>query len=163
MRISLIFSPESFQLQMGFLLPFLHAKDLCTSLLITRTHIFKSPVCRGYIRKFSVHSVQKYFLHDCSTDSISCSKRGKGIWLKQHQNDIATRQRQNSVTVSNLKASKINTWLSLPIHRACRQSTSTSLIVFNPFDASSILCWLVRCHFCSLCAHLPALAPSLSS
>ena len=37
--------------------------------------VFNSPVRRRYIRKVSVHSVQKYFPHDCSTNSISCSKR----------------------------------------------------------------------------------------
>ena len=46
---------------------------------------------RGYIRKVSVHLVQKYFPHDCSTDSISCSEQKKiGIWWKQYQNETAT-------------------------------------------------------------------------
>ena len=35
------------------------------------SYFFNSPVCRGYIRKVSVNLVQKYFPHDCSTDSIS--------------------------------------------------------------------------------------------
>ena len=66
--------PGLFQLQMRIPFPFLHTKDLRTSLLITRTRSFYSPICRGYIRKVSVHLVQKYFPHDCSTDSISCSE-----------------------------------------------------------------------------------------
>ena len=71
---------------------FLLAKDLPRFLLITRTRIFYSPVRRGYIRKVSVHLVQTYFLHDCSTDSISCSERGK---KEYDENNIKTRQRLN--------------------------------------------------------------------
>ena len=35
------------------------------------------PVHSGYIRKVSLHLVQKYVPHYCSTDSISCSEREK--------------------------------------------------------------------------------------
>ena len=72
---------------------------------------FNSPKCRAYKSKVSVHLVQKYFPHDCSTDSISCSKQKKGILRKQYQNETATRKRQDSVTVRNPIASKINNLL----------------------------------------------------
>ena len=66
---------ESFQLQMGFLFPFLRANDLRSSLLNIRARSFYSLVRRGYIRKVSVKLVQKYFSRVCSTDSISCSEQ----------------------------------------------------------------------------------------
>ena len=70
--------PELFQLQMRISFPFLRAKDLRTYLLIMRTwSFFFSPVRRIYIRKISVHLVQKYFPHDCIFDSIFCIERGK--------------------------------------------------------------------------------------
>ena len=80
---------ESLQLQMGFLFTFLCAKDLRTSLLITRTRSFYYPVRRGYIRKVSVHLVQTYFPYDCSTDSISYSKQKK----EYDEKNIKTKQR----------------------------------------------------------------------
>ena len=59
----------------------------------------------GSIRKVSVYLVQKYFLHDCSTDSLSCSERRKtGMRWQQYQNETETRQRRDSVTVSNARA-----------------------------------------------------------
>ena len=64
-----------FQLQMIILFPFLLANDLRRFLLIMITRIFNSPLRRGYIHKVSVHVVQKYFPHDCSTDNISCNKQ----------------------------------------------------------------------------------------
>ena len=70
---------------------------------------FYSPVLRGYIRKVSIHLVQKYFPHDCSTDSLFCRRKKKWIWWKKYQNETSTRQRQDSVTVSNAIASKIDT------------------------------------------------------
>ena len=79
----------------------------------------------------------------------------KWIWWKQHQNKTATRHRQDSVTVSNLKASKINTMLSLTIHQACSWSSAASVIIFDPLDASSILHRRIRCRCCSLRSHLP--------
>ena len=68
-----------FQLQTRILFLFLIANDLRGFLLIMRTRIFYSPVRRGYIRKVSVHLVQKYFPHGCSNDSLSCSERKKGM------------------------------------------------------------------------------------
>ena len=69
-----------FQLQMRISFPFLLAKDLRKYLLIMRNYsFFNSPVRKGYIRKVSVHLVQKYFPHDCSTNSLSCSEGKKGI------------------------------------------------------------------------------------
>ena len=44
--------------------------------------VFPSPVRKGYIHKVSVHLVQKYFLHDCSTDSILYSKPKKRNQMK---------------------------------------------------------------------------------
>ena len=152
---------EWFQTQMIILFPFLRDNYLHTSLLIMRTRsFFYSPLCRGYIHKVSVHLVQKYFLHDFSTDSISCSEqRKKIIWWKQYQNKTANRQRQNSVTFSNPIARKINTPLLLPIHWACRQPAAASVVVSDPLDASSILrqCLCYRC--CSLCYNLPPPTP----
>ena len=59
---------------------------------------------------------QKYFPHDCINDSLYCRKqRTKGIWWKQYHNKTATRQRRDSVTISNVIVKKINTPLSLPI------------------------------------------------
>ena len=83
----------------------------------------------------------------------------KGIWWKQYHNETVTRQRQDSVTVRNLKARKINTPLSLPIHQACCLSDTAFVVVFNPLDASSILRRIIRCRCCYLCAHLPPLTP----
>ena len=90
-------------------LPFLLAKYLRRFLLIMINHSFYSPLHRGHIRKVSVHSVQKYFPHDCSTDSLSCSEQGKSDLTKKNQNKIATRQRQDSVTVSDTLVSIIDT------------------------------------------------------
>ena len=126
------------------------------SLLIMITSFFNSPARRGYIRKVSVHLVQKYFPHNCITDSISCSEWKKGIWWKKYQNKTATRQRRDSVTVSNLKTRKINTPLSFPIHQDRRRSAAASVVVFYPLDASFILCQFIRCRFCSLCACIPS-------
>ena len=68
------------QIQMRISFPFIYAKDLRRFLLIMRTRsFFYSPVRRGYIRKVIVHLVQKYFSHDFSTDSLSCSERRKKV------------------------------------------------------------------------------------
>ena len=83
---------DSFQLQRRISFPFLCAKYLRTSLLIARTRIFYSPVRRGNIRKVSVHWVQKYFLHDCSTNSIFCSEQGE---KESDEKNIKTRQRRD--------------------------------------------------------------------
>ena len=70
---------ELFKLHMRISFKFLCAKELHMSLLIMRTCSLYSLVRTGYIRKVSVQSIQKYFLHDCSTDIISCSEQKKGI------------------------------------------------------------------------------------
>ena len=58
----------------------LRAKYVRMSTLIMTTHgFFNSPVCREYVRKVSVHLIQKYFPYDCRTDSFSFSERKKGI------------------------------------------------------------------------------------
>ena len=126
---------------------FVRAKDLRTSLLITRPRIFYSPVHRGYIRKVSVHLVQEYFPHDCSTYSISCREQKKSNLMKKYQNETATRQRRDSVTGSNAIARKINTMLLLPTHRACRRAAANSVVVSNPLDTLYILCRRHHCHF----------------
>ena len=41
------------------------------------SYIFNSPVRTGYIRKVSIHLVQKYFPLDCNTDGISWSEEDK--------------------------------------------------------------------------------------
>ena len=61
-----------FQLQMRISFIFLLAKGLRRFLFIMINRSFYSPVRRGYIRKVSMHLVQKYFPHDCSTDTLSC-------------------------------------------------------------------------------------------
>ena len=54
--------------------------------------MFYSPVRRGCICKVSVHFVQKYFPHDCRTDSLSCSKQGG---KESDENNTKTRQQQD--------------------------------------------------------------------
>ena len=68
---------------MGFSFPFLRAKDLRTYLLIMRTRSFYSHMHREYIRKVSVHLVQKQFPHDFSNDIISYSKQKKRNLMKK--------------------------------------------------------------------------------
>ena len=76
---------------------FLLAKDLRRFLLImiTRSFFFFS-VSRGYIRKVSVHLVQKYFPHYCITDSVFLVANGKkecdGKISKLDSNKTDTRQ-----------------------------------------------------------------------
>ena len=114
--------------------PFLRAKDLRTFLFIMRTLFLNSTVHRGYIHKVSVHLVQKYFPHDCSTDSIYCSEQKK----ESDKNNIKTRQqrdRRDSVTVRDVISRKINISLSLPIHRARRQAVSASVVISDPLEA----------------------------
>ena len=123
---------------------------------------FYSPVLRGYIRKKIVHLVQKYFLHDFSTDSILAVNKKKGIWWKKYQNETETRQRRGSVTVTNTIARKINTLLSLPIHWGRCQSAAASVVVSNPLDVLYILHQCLHCCCCSLCAHFPPPTPPSS-
>ena len=72
-----------FHIQMIISFTFLLAKDIHKFLLLMITRSFYSPVCKGYIRKVSVHLVQRYFPHDYSTDSLSFSKRLKTEMLLQ--------------------------------------------------------------------------------
>ena len=58
---------------------------------------------------------------------------GKGIWWKKYRNETATRQIWDSITVSNLKARKINTPLSFPIHRP--------IVDLLPPPSSSLISW----------------------
>ena len=46
----------------------------------------------GYIRKASVHLVQKYFPHDFNTDSLSCTEWGKN---ESDENNIKKRQQRD--------------------------------------------------------------------
>ena len=62
---------------MRILFPFLITKNINRFLLLTRARSFYSPLRRGYIGKVSVYLAHKYFVHDCSTDSISFSRRKK--------------------------------------------------------------------------------------
>ena len=84
--------------------------------------------------------------------------KNNGTQWKNYQNETATRQRQDSVTVSNAIARKMNTLLSLPIHLGRHQAAAASVVVSDPLYASSIL---RNC--CSLCARLPPLTPPSSS
>ena len=87
----------------------------------------------------------------------------KGIRWKKYQNDTLTRQRRDSVTVSDVIARKINTMLLLPIHWARRRAAAASVIVSDPLDTSSILIRRLRCCCCSLPAHLSLTTPLSSS
>ena len=87
----------------------------------------------------SVLLVQKYFPHDCSTDSSSCSEQKIKESDKKYQNKTATRQRRDSVTVSNAIARKIDTPLSFPIHWARSLAAAASAVVPNPVDTLYIL------------------------
>ena len=93
--------PGLFQIQKRISFPFLLAKDLRRFLLFMRTRsFFNSPVRRGYMRKVSVHLVQKCSPHDCSTDSLSCNEQKKE---ESYENNIKTRQqRSRDETVSLL-------------------------------------------------------------
>ena len=80
-----------FHIQMRTSFTFLLAQILRSFLLIMRKCSFYSPVCRGYICKISVHLVQKYFPHDCSTDIIYCSEQSK---KEYNENNTKMRQQQ---------------------------------------------------------------------
>ena len=58
---------------------------------------FYSPVRTGYIRKVSVHLVQKYFSYYFSTDSISCSERGKKEYDEKNTNTRHLQDRDKTV------------------------------------------------------------------
>ena len=68
---------ELFQLQMRTSFPFLRAMYLHRIILIILSRSFFSPVRREYIRKFSVHLIQKFCSHDLSNKVLSCSEREK--------------------------------------------------------------------------------------
>ena len=80
---------------------------------------------------------------------------------KKNQNETENRQIRDSVTVSNLKARKINTSLLLQIDQARRRYAAASIFVLDPLDASSIHRQHIRCSCCSLCAHIPPPIPTL--
>ena len=141
--------------------------------------VFYSLVRRGYIRKVSVQLVPKYFSRDCSTGSISCSKQ-KNRMKKILKQDSNSRQIQDIVPVSNLKARKIKTLLSFPIHLAHHRFAATAvalLLLRCRSDAAAVapsvatlsllllLMLSLRCHSCcrscrSCCRY--AVAPSIA-
>ena len=93
---------------------------------------FLSRVRRGYIHKFSVHLVQKYFPHDYSTDSNSCSKQNK---KKSDENNIKTIQRLDIDETVLL----LTTWnQGKPTLRCCCQSTRPVVSTLLPLSLSSI-------------------------
>ena len=98
---------------MGFSFPFLCANYLRLSLLIIRARSFYSLVRRGYIRKISVQFVPKYFSHDCSTDSISCSEP-----KKTEEKNIKTRH-QIKKGRSKRRCRRQSTWIVIAplLHR----------------------------------------------
>ena len=63
--------------------------------------VFYSLVRRGYIRKVSVQLVPKHFSRDCSTDSISCSKRKNRKKTILKQDSKSRKEDQNVVVVTN--------------------------------------------------------------
>ena len=97
------------QLQMRISFPFLLAKEL-RRFYWSREIVFLSLLYVGGTYSRLVYTWYKNnFPHDCSTDNLSCREWKKGIWWKQYQNDTATKQRRDSVTVSDAIASKIDT------------------------------------------------------
>ena len=84
---------------------------------------FYSLVRRGYILKVNVQLVPKYFSHNCSTDSFSCSER------KKRKKKIKTRQQINKGK-SKRCCRHQSTWLIIaPLsHRYCSTVALLSLI-----------------------------------
>ena len=74
--------------------------------------------------------------------------------MKKNQSETVTRQRRDSVTVSDAIASKTNNLLALLIHQDRCRAVTASDVVSDPLDASAILCRRHRCCCCSLLAHL---------
>ena len=79
------------------------------------------------------------------------------------EKNTKTRQRQDSVPVSNVIAREINTPLLFPIQWARRRSAAAYVVVSDPLEALSILRRLLCFRCCSLCAHLPPPTPPSSS
>ena len=119
-------SCHSFQLQMGFSFPFLHANDLRSSLLNIRARSSYYLVRRGCIPKVSVQLVQKYFSRVCSTDSISCSEQKN--WKKK-------RLKQGSKTKEG-KSKRC----------CCRQSTWLFIALLSNCYRSAVAPISLRCH-----------------
>ena len=154
---------ESFELHMGFSFPFLCANDLRTSLLIMITRSFFTLIYVGGTYATLLYICYKNSLHMIAVLIVFYAKTGKRNLMKKYQNKTATRQIQDSVTVINLKASKINTPLSLSTYQAWCWSAATSIFVFDSLDALSILRRHIRCCCCILRARLPPPTPPLLS
>ena len=69
--------------------------------------VFYSLVRRGYILKVSVQLVSKYFSLDCSTDSISCSKRKKRKKTRLKQDRKSRKEDKNVFFVANPSGSSL--------------------------------------------------------
>ena len=89
-------------------------------------------------------------------------KGGKRNPIKKNQNKTETEQRQESATVSNAIARKMNTPLSLSIQMVERPPDAASVVVYDPIDTSYILCRRLRCCCSCLCDHLSLLTPPSS-
>ena len=108
---------------MEFSFPFIRSNDLRSSLFNITARSFFSLVRRGYIHKVIVQLVPKYFSRNCSTDSISCSKR---------KNQKKNRLKQDGKTKkgrSKCWCSRQSTWLIIdPLsHRYCSAISTMSL------------------------------------
>ena len=58
---------------------------------------------------------------------------------EKNQDKTETRKIRGSVTVCNVIARKIDNPMSLPNHQVRRCAAATSIVVYDPLDASSIL------------------------
>ena len=134
------------QLHMVISFPFLRAEDLRRFLLIMRTRGFFTLLYVEGTYERLVYTWYKNIFRMIAVLIFSLAvNRKKGIWWKKYQNETATRQRQDSVTVSGTIARKINTLSSFPIHWGRPQSAAASVVVYDTLDASHILRWNLRC------------------
>ena len=99
--------------------------------------VFYSSVRRGYISKVSVHLVQKYFPHDCSIDSISCSKRWK---RESDENSIKTRQQLDRDQTVLLLA----TWKQVKYALCCCCQFTRPVVYQLPHPPPSSIPWTRR-------------------
>ena len=100
---------ESLQLQMRISFPFLRANYLRTSLLIMKTRIFNLLYVGGTHERLVYTWYKHIFCMIAVLIVLFEANKKEEIWWKQYQNETATRKKQDSVTVSNAIARKINT------------------------------------------------------
>ena len=84
--------------------------------------VFYSLVSKGYIHKVSVQLLPKYFSRDCSTHSVSCSKR-----KKQDEKNIKTKQQLKTETKKSFLFEK---WKQGISKHCCRYQSNWLIINF---------------------------------